>query len=68
MALKNFKEEIKNAQWVMERESKKITQIFIQKVINACPEAKEKLVEPIRALETSMNNAINFKIWLFSFT
>ena len=48
--MKIFKEEIKNSQWVTEREIKKITQIFIQRVINACPEAKEKLVEPIRAL------------------
>lgn len=41
---------MKNAQWVTEREVKKITQIFIQRVVSVCPEAKEKLVEPIRAL------------------
>lgn len=49
-SLKILKEEMKNAQWVTEREVKKITQIFIQRVISVCPEAKEKLVEPIRAL------------------
>lgn len=60
--IKGLKEEIKNAQWVTEREVKKITQIFIQKVVNCFPEGKEKLVEPIRAMESSMSNVINFKI------
>lgn len=41
---------MKNSQWVVEREAKKIMQIFIHRVIQACPDAKEKLVEPIRAL------------------
>lgn len=53
---------MKNAQWVVEREVKKVTQMFIQKVINTCPEAKEKLGDPIKSLESSMAAAINFKI------
>lgn len=31
---------MKNAQWVAEREVKKITQIFIQRVVNSFPEGK----------------------------
>lgn len=61
-ALKALRDEIKNAQWVTEREVKKITQVFIQKVVNCFPEGKEKLVEPIRAMEASMGAVINFKV------
>lgn len=35
--MKMLKDEIKNAQWATEREVKKITQVFIQKVVNCFP-------------------------------
>ena len=59
--LKSQKEAMKNAHWEVERESKKVTQKFIQAVVTACPQEKEKLLVPIRNLQTALATVIKFK-------
>ena len=62
LTFKKYKEELKNSQWEVEREVKKCSQVFLQKVVLCFPEAKDKLQDPIKHFEQAMSNAINFKI------